>query len=122
MSIHLIQQNHVQVQVCKKKRALKLIIAKSKRYGDSSILVAECLIVREAIPTMIQKGIQKVIVQNDFQLVFNFINGKLIVPKDIINIVGDDDDFLSHFSDSKMEYCYKFINRDVDVLVKMAHL
>lgn len=48
---------------------------------DYAILVAECLVIQKVILKTTQKGIQRVIIRNDPQLVVNSINGKVHVPK-----------------------------------------
>lgn len=60
-----------------------VIMAKSKRLGDCSIVVAECLAMCEAILMVIQNSISRIIAQSDSQLVVNSIKGKMGVPKDI---------------------------------------
>lgn len=51
--------------------------------------MAECLDVREPIPRAIQKRIQRIIIQSDSHIVVNAINGKMGVPKEIIDLVED---------------------------------
>lgn len=45
--------------------------------------------VREAIIITIQKGFSQIIIQSDFQLLVNSINGKVRIPKDIVNLEKD---------------------------------
>lgn len=47
------------------KAAMQTHYGNDKRIGNFSILLAEDLVVREAILTKIQKGIQQIIFQND---------------------------------------------------------
>lgn len=56
-------------------------MAKSKRCGDCSILVVECLAGRQVILMALQNGIPLIIVQSDSQLVVNSVNEKIGVPK-----------------------------------------
>lgn len=62
----------------------KVIMAKSKQIRDNPILIAECLDVREAILMASQKGLRRISIQT-----VNFINGKIEMSKDIINLVED---------------------------------
>lgn len=38
-----------------------------------------------------------------------------------MNLVEDIKYFLARFSDNRLEYCYRTVNKDADVLVKMTH-
>lgn len=58
---------------------------------------------REAILMAIQKRIKSTIVQSTSLLVVNSINGKIDVPKDILNLVEDVKYLLARFSDTKIE-------------------
>lgn len=53
-----------------------VIMARSKRFRDSPILVVGCLGDREAILMAIQNSIQRIIIQSNSQLVVNSINVK----------------------------------------------
>lgn len=53
----------------------------------------------------VQKSFSQVIFQSDSQLVVNYINRKMGVPKDIVNLVEYVKYLLTRFSDSGMEYC-----------------
>lgn len=48
-------------------------------------------------------------------------NGRIHVPKDIINLVKDVRLLLAIFKASRIKYRNKIINKEVDVLVKMTH-
>lgn len=48
-----------------------------------------CLTTREAIFTVIQKLVQRIIIYSDSQLIVTFINRKIGVPKDVVNLVED---------------------------------
>lgn len=85
-----------------------VIMVRSNRLGDYSILVVGCLTVLEAILIATQKGIQRIIIQSDSR--FNSINGNIGVPKDIINLVEDLNRLLSRSSENRLEYC----NRAID--------
>lgn len=78
--------------------------------------------VDEAILMAIEQSIPQIIVQGDFQVVVNAINEKIGIPNDIINIVENIKCLLTQFSESRLEYCNRISNRDVDILVKMAQL
>lgn len=67
----------------------RAVMEKRKQKGDSFILMAECLAVREAIAMTIQKSLQRIIIVSESQLIMNSINGKTCVPKHIINLVKD---------------------------------
>lgn len=94
------------------------ILARSRRLGDYTILVAKCLAVREAILMAIQRSIQRIIIQRDSQLVVNSTNGKIRVPKDNINLVED----VKCLLNSSLEYCNRIINMDADALAKKARM
>lgn len=64
-------------------------MTRNKWNGDGPNLLAEGLAMREAILMVIHKGIQRIIIQSDSQLVANSINIKMEVPKDITNLVED---------------------------------
>lgn len=85
-----------------------------KPLRDRTILVAKCLVVREAIWMAIQKGIQRFVIKIDSQLVVNSINEKIEVLKEGSNLVEDIKCLLSHFSVSKVEYYNKITNRMTD--------
>lgn len=96
-------------------------MAKSKRVGDCSIIVAECFTVREALLVTIKKYIQRIITQRDSQLVGNSINGEICVPKDTINLIEDLRHLLALFSNNGIKYCKKVFNREANVLAKTVH-
>lgn len=58
----------------------------------------------------------------DSWLLVNAINKKIKVSKDNINLVEEIKYLLFRFSENKLEYYNRVINRDADVLVKMVHL
>lgn len=59
----------------------------SMRIEDCTILFAECLTVRDAILTVIQKDILLIIVHCDSKAVVSPINGRSEMPQDIINLI-----------------------------------
>lgn len=61
--VYIMRDNHYNV-----------IMAKSKRIEDCSIVVAECLAMREAILMASQEDIQQIISQSDSQVVVNSIS------------------------------------------------
>lgn len=71
---------------------------------------------REAILTMIQKDIHQISTQSDSQVVVKSINSKLLVPKDIINLVEDIRKLLALLSDNKVRYCRRDTNCDADTI------
>lgn len=58
----------------------------------------------------------------DSWLLVNAINKKIKVSKDNINLVEEIKYLLFRFSENKLEYYNRVINRDADVLVKIVHL
>lgn len=70
----------------------------------------------------IQKSVVRIIIQSGSHFVGNAISGKIGVPKDIIKLVEDIRYLLTNFMESRLEYCNRTVNRNVDVLAKMAHL
>lgn len=58
-------------RVIKKGSLVGIIKARGKRIGDCHIYVAESLAVSEAIVMVIQKNLQKFIIESDSQLVIN---------------------------------------------------
>lgn len=94
----------------------KVIMAKSKQIRDNPILIAECLDVRETILMTSRKGLQRISIQT-----VNFINGKIEMPKDIINLVEDVKCSLA-FGVNRMKYFNRIFNKDVYVLSRKTHL
>lgn len=56
---------------------------------DSPILVAECEAVHETILIASRKCIPQIVIQSVSQVVVKAINGKIRIPKDIINLMED---------------------------------
>lgn len=77
---------------------------------------------RVAIMEAILKDIRRIIIHHDSQVVVNFINIRCVVPKESINLVDDVKYLLAYFSDSSLEYCSRFINKDADALTKKTHM
>lgn len=76
--------------------------------------------VREAILIAIHKDIRRIIIQSNSQIVVNSINDNISMLKDIVNSVKDIKKFLVPLSGSRIEYCHKGINYEVDRLAKMT--
>lgn len=69
-----------------KDNQVRIIITNGKQIDDCPIIVAATLSVRETVLMAIQKNI---IIESDSQSVVNSINRKIMVPKDITNLVED---------------------------------
>lgn len=59
----------------------------------------------------IQMNIPKICIHTDSQLDINAINGRIVVPKKIINLVEYIMSLLSFFKETKIEYFSRSINR-----------
>lgn len=57
--------------------------------GDYSVLVVECLAIREAIMVAIKKNFQGIITESDSQLILNAIHHIIFVSRDIVNLAKD---------------------------------
>lgn len=57
--------------------------------GDYSVLVVECLAIREAIMVAIKKNFQGIITKSDSQLILNAIHHRIFVSRDIVNLAED---------------------------------
>lgn len=77
--------------------------------------------IEEAI--VIQKNLQTIIIQNDSQLVVNFILAKIAVPKEITNLIEDNIKILSSlFKDVRINYCNRLCNSDIDTTAKSIYV
>lgn len=76
--------------------------------------------VREAILLAIHKDIRRIIIQSNSQIVVNTINDNISMLKDIVNSVKDIKKFLVPSGGSRIEYCHRGINYEVDRLAKMT--
>lgn len=94
-------------------------MAKGKRIVDCGILLAECS-VREAILMTIRKDIHRIIIQSDSQVNANSINGKILVPKDIVDLVEDVRKLLVLLNNSKVEFYHRKTNCEPDRLIMVA--
>lgn len=97
-----------------------IIMASNKVIGDCPILQAECEAIHQAILMATQMDTDYI--HSDSQLVVNIINGRIAVPKEIINLVEDITSLLLYFKETRIEYCSRIINRDADTLAKRAHI
>lgn len=77
-------------------------MAKSKQLGDCSILMAKRLVVPKTVLMVIQKDTKQITIQNDSQLVINSVKKKIVVLKDIVDLVTIKCS-LPRFSDSRVE-------------------
>lgn len=64
-----------------------VLMTTSKQLGDCHILLTECEAVRQAIIMTVNMNIHRVRIHSDSQVAVSAINGKIGVPKDIINVV-----------------------------------
>lgn len=78
--------------------------------------------VSQAIIMAIKKNIPMFCIHSDSKVIINTINGKIDVPKDIINLVKDIRCFLSHIKESRLEYYNRTTNRDANTIAKRTHL
>lgn len=62
--------------------------------------------------------ILRICIQSDSLIVVNVVNGKIAVPKDIINIVEDIRLILLDIKDYREEYYSRNLNRETDALAK----
>lgn len=62
--------------------------------------------------------ILRICIQSDSLIVVNVVNGKIAVPKDIINIVEDIRLILLDIKDFRGEYYSRNLNRETDALAK----
>lgn len=99
----------------------KIIMMESRRIGDCVILMAECLVVRETNIKASHKGIQWILFKVTLNCV-NSINGKISIPKDIANLTTDINYLRSPFKGSRIEYCNRLVNGEVDGLAKRTHM
>lgn len=65
------------------------MMQKGTQVGNYSIIVAECLAIQEPLTSVIKKTVIRIIIESDSQLIVNAINGKIFVPRDIVNLVED---------------------------------
>lgn len=55
-------------------------------------------------------------------MVINCINGKIGIPKDIINLVVNIKFLLTNFFVNTLEFCNRIINREVDATSVVPHI
>lgn len=101
---------------------LNFIMTRCKRFEDCITLVPECLTIKKRFVWLSRKKIQRIIGQSDSQLIVNYVNKKIGVLKDIINLVKDIKYLLDHFIVCRLEYYNRNINRFGDRCAKMALL
>lgn len=61
------------------------MITKGKQIDDCSVLMADCVVIREAVLLAIQREFQRIIIRSNSQLVVNSVNNRIRVYKDIIS-------------------------------------
>lgn len=66
----------------------------------------------------VKMRILRISIQSDSLIVVNVVNGKIAVPKDIINIVEDIRLILLDIKDYRGEYYSRNLNRETDALAK----
>lgn len=66
----------------------------------------------------VKMRILRICIQSDSLIVVNVVNGKIAVPKDIINIVEDIRLILLDIKDYREEYYSRNLNRETDALAK----
>lgn len=74
------------------------------------------MIIRELILMAIQKNLRRITIESDSQLIVNFINDKICLPKDIFNLVEDIRMISSQFRGIIKDYCHMIANKDADEL------
>lgn len=94
----------------------------SGKIGDYPVLVVECEAIRQAILEAIRMKRHKVYINSDSQIVVNAVNKKMIVPKDIINLVEDMRWLYSYFTEFMLDYCIRNDNKEADDTAKRTHL
>lgn len=90
----------------------------TKRLGDCSILLAECVTVRQAAILTTKMHILKISIHSDSMIVVNAVNDKIVVRKNIINIIENIRLILLNITDYRMEYCNRNLNTEIDALTK----
>lgn len=66
--------------------------------------------------------ILRVCIQSDSLTKVNALNGKLLVPKEIINIIEDITLLLVGIREHRVEYCSRNSNMEADTLAKMTNM
>lgn len=99
----------------------RVVMARGKLTRECLILVVECLVVSEENIMALQKNINRIIIERDFQLVVNSINSKICAHKDIINFVEDIRTLSSIFREIRIMYCNRLINREANRMGKKAN-
>lgn len=92
----------------------------SKYLGDCLILLAECEAVRQAPMLAANMPIPRLLIHSDSMIAVSGVNGKVAIPKDIINIVKDIRPILLSFKEYRVDYCSKNLNTEADVISKKA--
>lgn len=75
---------------------------------------------QQAVILAVKMRIPRISIHSDSMIVVDALNGKITVPKDIINIVEDIRLTLSNIKDYRVEYCSRNLNREADALAKKA--
>lgn len=96
-----------------------VIMASYKQMGDCPVLLAECETLQQVIIMAIKIHISRVCIHSGSLTVINAVNGKLVVPKEIINVV--EDIRLLLVSIKRVEYSSRNFNREVNTLA-MANM
>lgn len=60
--------------------------SKTKRHKDCTILATARIVMCKAIPITVQENLPQIIIKSDSKLVVSVINGKISLPKDIVNL------------------------------------
>lgn len=66
-----------------------LLSATSKRIADHNVLMAETLVIREAVVNIIQKQMVQVVIESDLLVNIRAINGEINPPTPIRDLVDD---------------------------------
>lgn len=83
------------------------VVAERKQIEDCSILVAECLTIREALKMTIVKNHQQIIIENDSTV--NVIQCKIVAPRDITKLVKDIQNMRNHFKEISIRIVIEFV-------------
>lgn len=96
-------------------------MTKGNQTGGCPIRVTEYLTVRETIMITIQNNIQITRTKSHSQLIVNFINSKICVPKKIINLVEYIKMLSYLFRDIRIEYYNILINGNANSMAKTTY-
>lgn len=103
-----------------KRVVMLLLYAKVIQNGDCSILLAECLTIREAIMVAVKKKLHRIIIDSDSQLVMNTSHGKISARRDIVSIVEDIRNICFTLKEVSIGYCTRECNGVADRVAKSA--